>query len=109
MSASVPSIDVRMLEARLRTGIPPLLLDVREPHEIEICALENIVSMPLATVPQSAAALPRDRDIVVICHHGGRSLKAALYLQSQGFDKVINLSGGMHAWATDIDKDMATY
>ncbi|MDP5238390.1 rhodanese-like domain-containing protein [Uliginosibacterium sp. 31-16] len=87
----------------------PLLLDVREPWEHEFCALEGAVLVPLAYVPAQSATLDREREIVCICHHGVRSQRAAAYLAQQGFEKVYNLSGGVDAWARQIDPSMPTY
>jgi len=89
----------------------PLLLDVREPWEFAICHIANSELVPMAQVPAAAAAgrLPKDRDIVVICHHGIRSRQVAMFLEYQGFERVINLFGGVDAWARDVDRTMAVY
>jgi rhodanese-related sulfurtransferase len=89
----------------------PLLLDVREPWEFAICHLEGSELLPMAQIPAAAAGgkLPKDRDIVVICHHGIRSRQVAMFLEYQGFDRVINLYGGVDAWARDVDRTMAVY
>ena len=87
----------------------PLLLDVRQPEELAICALPDVVAMPMATVPVRADELPRNEEIVVICHHGGRSMQVAMFLENRGFSAIHNLSGGMHAWAQVVDPSMPTY
>lgn len=87
----------------------PFLLDVRQPEELAICALPGVVTMPMATVPVRADELPRDEEIVVICHHGGRSMQVAMFLENHGFSAIHNLSGGMHAWAQVVDPSMPTY
>ena len=104
----LPSITVADLNARLQDANAPLLLDVREPKELAICKLNGVMNLPLGQLPQIYGVLPRDREIVVICHHGGRSAKATQLLLDNGFNAV-NLTGGMHQWATEIDPAMATY
>jgi rhodanese-related sulfurtransferase len=60
-------------------------------------------------IPQRLSELPRDRDIVVMCHGGVRSLKVAHFLAQNGFSQVANLTGGIHAWANDVDPSIGTY
>jgi len=86
----------------------PLLLDVREKWEYEICALPNSVLIPMGHIVERIDELPTDKTIVVICHHGVRSMQVALYLVKNGLD-VVNLKGGVDAWARDVDKTMASY
>jgi rhodanese-related sulfurtransferase len=87
----------------------PLLLDVRQPEELAICALPDVVAMPMATVPVRADELPRDEEIVVICHHGGRSMQVAMFLENQGFKRVHNLVGGIDAWSRTVDPAVPLY
>ena len=87
----------------------PLLLDVREPWELEICLIEGSVAMPMGSVPARFVELERDREIVVICHHGGRSAQVGMFLERQGFSNVINLAGGVAGWAAQVDPRMAQY
>ncbi len=88
---------------------PPLLLDVREPQEWALCHLEGSRHLPMNTVPQEQQTLDPEQEIIVICHHGMRSAQVVQYLQQHGFKKVMNLVGGIHAWASDIDPSMPTY
>lgn len=87
----------------------PLLLDVREPWEHQTCRIDGSLLIPMAEVPQRAAELDADADIVVICHHGSRSMRVALYLAGQGYGKVHNLDGGVDAWARRVDPSMPQY
>ncbi|MCG2575532.1 sulfurtransferase [Dechloromonas sp. XY25] len=87
----------------------PVLLDVREPWELELCRLAGSQHIPMHLVPMRCAEIDTDRDIVVICHHGARSMQVAMFLERQGFDSVLNLSGGVDAWAGEIDPDMRRY
>lgn len=87
----------------------PLLLDVREPWEFETCRIPGAQSMPMRGVPARYTELPKDGDIVVICHHGARSFQVGMFLEQTGFSGVINLQGGVAAWARDVDPAMPTY
>ncbi len=87
----------------------PVLLDVREPWEFQACHIPDSVPMPMHTVPARLQDLDRDAPIVCICHHGGRSMSVASFLERNGFDQVINLAGGVHAWALQVDGSMPTY
>lgn len=93
----------------LDRGGNPLLLDVREPWEFDVCAIGDSQLIPMGRIPAAAGGLERDRETVVICHHGIRSRQVAYYLESLGFTNVINLSGGVDAWAREVDPDMQTY
>ncbi len=87
----------------------PLLLDVREPWEFRICKIDGSQLIPMGQLPNSLNVLDPERETVVICHHGVRSRQVAMYLDYQGFKNVINLAGGVDAWARDVDRQMATY
>lgn len=87
----------------------PLLLDVREAWELEVCALPDTHHIPLGQIPQALEALDPDSPTVVICHHGARSMQAAWFLEQSGFSRIWNLAGGLDAWARSADRDMATY
>jgi len=88
---------------------PPLLLDVREPWEIETAKIAGITPIPMREIPARAAELDRGREVVAICHHGGRSMQVAMFLEQQGFAAVHNLSGGMDAWSQQIDPKIPRY
>jgi rhodanese-related sulfurtransferase len=88
---------------------PPVLLDVREPWELAICRIEGSVSIPMGGIPGAVSKLDPDREILVICHHGIRSYQVARYLEQRGFTRVVNLEGGVAAWARDQDPAMAVY
>jgi len=89
--------------------IEPLLLDVREPGEYNICHIVGSRLLPMGRVAESIDDLPQQQPIVVICHHGMRSYSIAHYLEQQGFEPVFNLRGGLDAWARTVDLDMPTY
>jgi rhodanese-related sulfurtransferase len=91
------------------TRARPLLLDVREPWEIAICALPGSRHVPMNAIPARAAELDPAADTVVICHHGARSFQVGLFLERKGFARVYNLFGGVDAWARSVEPAMATY
>lgn len=100
----------QQLAQYLETAIePPLLLDVREPWEFDNCHIEGSLLVPMRQVPQALHDLDRERETVVICHHGVRSYQVAYYLEHMGFSRVINLQGGVEAWARDVDPGMKRY
>jgi len=89
--------------------VKPLLLDVREPWEYNIVHLEHARLLPMRQVPAALDTLDKDQEIIVLCHHGIRSRQVALFLENQGFGNVVNLSGGIDAWARHTDTSLATY
>ena len=129
MTASIASIDVGALAEALNQTqththtsnqgeLPALagavLLDVREPWEFETARIERSVNIPMSTLVariHEVRALQRSADtpVVVICHHGIRSMQCARYLASQGVERLINLTGGIDAWSTHIDPAIPSY
>lgn len=98
------------LQHHLQTAaVKPVLLDVREPSEFEYCALEGAINIPLTRIPGALNQLDPEQEYVLICHHGVRSQRAGAFLASQGFRKLINLVGGIEAWACDIAPEMPRY
>jgi rhodanese-related sulfurtransferase len=87
----------------------PLLLDVREPWEFQTAHIEGATLVPMRSIPTRVSDLDPQQEIVVICHHGVRSRMVGLFLENHGFTNIINLTGGVDAWARDIDQRMATY
>ena len=88
----------------------PLLLDVREPWEHQTASLPKSLLMPMGDVPSRAhAELDPDTPIVVMCHHGARSLNVALWLREQGFTHAQSLAGGIDAWSRTVDQEVPRY
>jgi rhodanese-related sulfurtransferase len=87
----------------------PLLLDVREPWETQICSIDGSVHIPMSSVVARKNELDSEIPTVVICHHGGRSLQVGAFLEGMGFSKVFNLYGGVDGWAREIDSTMPKY
>ena len=86
-----------------------LLLDVREPWEYERCRIEGSVNVPLARVPDATDIWGTAREVVVICHHGMRSYQAGILLERAGVERVVNLAGGIDAWAQSVEPNMPRY
>lgn len=86
-----------------------VLLDVREPDERETARIEPSIHIPMNEVPRRLAEIPRDRELVVYCHSGTRSMMVAGYLEGQGIRPVGNLTGGIDAWSRKIDPTVPRY
>ncbi len=102
-------IDAPTLNASLSGANPPFLLDVREPHELEISALPNAKNIPLGTLAARLSELDTAQEMVVFCKSGGRSTRALELLTSAGFKKVKNLKGGINGWAKEVDTKLPVY
>ena len=87
----------------------PLLLDVREAWEFDTCHIAGSQLIPMNAIPARYPELNQELPIVCICHHGARSMQVAHFLERNGFAQVINLTGGVHAWAQQVDASMPTY
>lgn len=86
-----------------------ILLDVREDHEMAICCVAGGLHIPMGNIPARLGELPRDQPILVLCHHGGRSLRVTRFLRANGYPLATNISGGIDAWAEAIEPGMARY
>lgn len=105
---AIPEIQPDELKRRLDAGEDIFILDVREPHEYQICNLRGHL-IPLGELPHRLGELDRDREIVAHCKMGGRSAKAVELLRAQGFQKVRNLGGGIMRWAEKVEPEMPRY
>ncbi len=94
-------------------AMAPLLLDVREDWEVALAAIRppgaTLRHIRMGEIPQRLAELPAGRPIVCLCHHGVRSQQVAAFLERRGFEQVFNLSGGIDAWACQVDPSVARY
>lgn len=105
-------LELSVAEAKRRLDAAPertLLIDVREPWEVEICRVPNAESIPMRQIPERLGSLPRDRHLLIMCHHGGRSRRVTEYLRAQGLTAVSNVDGGIDAWAQEIQSGLARY
>ena len=108
MSEIPLEMDVKKLSDLRDDGVDIMLIDVREEHEHAI-ANKGSVFIPLGQLPLRAAELPKDKWIVVHCHHGGRSMKAVEWLRQNGFPQSTNVAGGIDHWSLKIDPTVARY
>jgi len=109
MPPTVPAISAKELKQRRDGKLPHLLVDVREPSEHAHCSIDGAKLIPLAELPGRLHQLPKDQEIIVHCHHGGRSAQAVRFLIESGFAAAKNLSGGIDAWSADVDPSVPRY
>ena len=104
-------VTAREVADRLKSGEAGLvLLDVREPWEYQTASISDSVLMPMGEIPSRAnTELDPDQQIVVVCHHGARSLNVTMWLRNQGFEHVQSLAGGIDAWSRSIDPNIPRY
>jgi rhodanese-related sulfurtransferase len=91
----------------------PVVLDVREPWELQTASVKadgfELVAMPMRSVPARYMELQRDQPIACLCHHGGRSAQVAHFLMQNGFTQIVNVQGGINAWSNEVDPSIPTY
>jgi len=105
---SIREITPAELQQLLSDENPPTLIDVREDGEAAICAINGSTLIPMNSVPQRLQEIPRDKPVVLYCHHGGRSMMVGQFLARNGYD-TMNLTGGIDRWAIEIEPGMARY
>jgi len=103
---TAPALAERLADT---TKPAPILLDVREPWEIQTVALAGITAIPMREISARTAELDQDAEVVCICHHGGRSAQVGMFLESRGFTKISNLQGGMDAYSRQVDPSLPIY
>jgi rhodanese-related sulfurtransferase len=107
---ALPSeISVARFAEMRAAGTPLVLLDVREDFEVSIARLPFATHVPMGSVPERLADVPRDADVVVMCHSGVRSDHVARYLRANGYASVANLEGGIDRYSREIDPSVPTY
>lgn len=105
-------LEISVTEAKRLLDQSPcgvLLVDVREPYEVEIAGIRGAELIPMGQIPSHAHSLPRDEHLLIMCHHGGRSMKVTQYLRAQGYTAVSNIAGGIDAWSEHIDPALRRY
>ena len=109
--AGVPEISVTEAAKLLQSAKPPRLIDVREPDEWDTARIAGAELLPLSQWPNLALQKVTDKSqpLLIQCHHGGRSARAAAWLLSQGFSDVTNLAGGIDAWSGEVDATVPRY
>lgn len=105
--------DLAQWLASARAQGTPVVLDVREPHELQMASVKpdgfTLVTIPMGVVPVRLSELDPRQPIACLCHHGGRSMQVAQFLQSRGFEHVANIAGGINAWSAEVDPAIPRY
>jgi rhodanese-related sulfurtransferase len=91
----------------------PVVLDVREPSELQVASVKadgfTLLTIPMGVIPPRLSELNPQQPIACLCHHGGRSMQVASFLKAQGFAHVANIAGGINAWSAEVDPTVARY
>ena len=107
-----PSHLAAWLES-VRAHGEPVVLDVREPSELQVASVKadgfKLLTIPMGVIPPRLAELNPEQPIACLCHHGGRSMQVAAFLQSRGFSHVANIAGGINAWSGELDPSIPRY
>ncbi|MBT9506325.1 rhodanese-like domain-containing protein [Rhodoferax sp.] len=97
----------------MRTHGEPVVLDVREPFELAMASVKadgfELITIPMGVIPPRLNELDPERPIACLCHHGGRSMQVAAFLQARGFAHVANIAGGINAWSAELDPGIPRY
>ena len=102
-------MEIKVLELKeMLKNNELVLLDVREPYEIEICNVKGSLFIPMNEIPKNIERLDKEKRYAVMCHSGVRSLYVSNYLNSLGYS-ALNVVGGIERWAIDVDKNMTRY
>lgn len=99
--------------AATHSSTMPVVLDVREPWELQTASVKadgfELIAMPMRSVPARYLELQRDQPIACLCHHGGRSAQVVHFLMQNGFTEIVNIQGGINAWSSEVDPSIPTY
>ena len=106
---AVEELSPGALAERRAAGELWQLLDVREPWELEIVSVAGAEPIPMGSIPERYGELDATQPVAVLCHSGVRSARVAAFLVQQGFRTVANVSGGIDAWAVEVDTSLARY
>ena len=99
--------------ATARAHGTPVVLDVREPAELAVASVKadgfELLTIPMSVIPPRLSELDPEQPIACLCHHGGRSMQVASFLEARGFTHVANIAGGIHAWSLELDPRIPRY
>ena len=107
--STIEQLSAPELAERLKTEPAPVLVDVREPWEVQLAGFPGAISIPLGQLISQCDQLDPEAETVLICHHGYRSMQACMFLSNRGFEKLINLRGGIDAWSAQVDPAVPQY
>jgi len=102
-------ISPKIVSERITRGDKLLLVDVREPWEYDLCRLPGAKLIPLGTLPANLSTLLDAEDVICYCHHGVRSLDAAVWLRQQGVESAKSMAGGIERWSAEVDPNVPRY
>jgi len=110
MEIALPiALPVSELPAFRAENPTTVILDVREPHELDLAHVEGALHIPMQTIPNRIEELPREAPLAVMCHHGARSMAVVNYLRKAGFANAFNVTGGIDAWSRELDSAIPLY
>jgi rhodanese-related sulfurtransferase len=113
MMAISPAQIQDWAKSKAASGAKPVVLDVREPWELQTASVKadgfELVAMPMRSVPARHMELQRDQPIACLCHHGSRSAQVVHFLMQNGFTNIVNVQGGINAWSSEVDPSIPTY
>ncbi len=105
--------DLSAWIASARAHGEPVVLDVREPHELQMASVKadgfSLLAIPMGVIPPRLTELDPAQPVACLCHHGGRSMQVANFLASRGFAHVANIAGGINAWSAEVDPTVPRY
>jgi rhodanese-related sulfurtransferase len=99
----------REIKDQLDAGVELVLIDVREPDELTIASIDGALEYPMSEARAWIDSLPKDRELVIFCHHGGRSAQVAMALVQRGHTNVTNMTGGINQWSEQVDPSVRKY
>ena len=105
-------LELSVHEVKQRREAAPdrtVIIDVREPYELDICRVAGAEHIPMRQIPEHVDALARDKHLMILCHSGVRSMRVTEFLRARGFTAVSNIAGGIDAWAEEIEPGMQRY
>lgn len=113
MIDQVPPQDLAAWLDHVRQFGSPVVLDVREPHELQMASIQadgfTLLTIPMGVIPPRLNELDPQQPIACLCHHGGRSMQVASFLKGRGFAHVANIAGGINAWSAEVDPTVPRY
>ncbi len=113
MIAQIRPVDLSAWLEAARAHGEPVVLDVREPHELQLASVaENgfqLLTIPMGVIPPRLSELNPEQPIACLCHHGARSQRVALFLEHNGFSQLVNIAGGIDVWSAELDPAVPRY
>ena len=113
MIEQIHPCDLPAWMEKMKAHGQPVVLDVREPHELQTASIKpegfKLVRIPMGVIPPRLNELDPAQPVACLCHHGARSMRVAVFLESRGFAHVVNIAGGINAWSSQVDPSVPRY